>query len=173
VLPLLVVAAVVGLAPRVKRSLENSLFRRSLETTTVMQVSPIQARVDLTATGYVIPQVLAKVGSKVSGRIVKVNLKEGDQVRTGQVLFERIPSTAGEWASAQARVAAAVAKARRQGQAAELELQLAATKSWWRWVPLLLRLRRLEARVMHSANRRRPKKRDTRVRAEPTSLRVS
>ncbi len=130
VLPLLVVAAVVGLAPRVKRSLENSLFRRSLETTPVMQVSPIQARVDLTATGYVIPQVLAKVGSKVSGRIVKVNLKEGAQVRTGQVLFELDPiDQQGEWASAQARVAAAVAKAEAaKAQAAELELQLARNK---------------------------------------------
>jgi RND family efflux transporter MFP subunit len=128
--PLVVVLGLVAIAPRVKRTFENSFFKRALETTTVMQVSPIQARVDLTATGYVIPQVVAKVGSKVSGRIVKVHLKEGDTVRTGQVLFELDPvDQQSEWASAQARVVAAIAKAEAaRAQAAELELQLVRNK---------------------------------------------
>src|SRR5262245_41419871 len=68
------------------------LFKTPVSTTEISLVSPMQASVDLTATGYVVPQVVAKVGAKVVGRIVKVNVREGDKVEAGQVLFEMDPS---------------------------------------------------------------------------------
>src|SRR5512140_2814581 len=64
---------------------EGKVFKTEIETTEVALVSPAQATVDLTATGYVVPQVIAKVGAKVVGRIAKVNLREGERVKAGEV----------------------------------------------------------------------------------------
>jgi RND family efflux transporter MFP subunit len=91
---------------------EAKLFKTEVEVTEVSLVSPSQATVDLTATGYVVPQVVAKVGAKVVGRIAKVNIKEGDTVKAQQILFELDPSDQkSAVASSQAKVAAARARA--------------------------------------------------------------
>src|SRR5690242_15592415 len=50
---------------------EARLFKPEVAVTEVGMVSPAQASVDLTATGYVVPQVVAKVGAKVPGRVSK------------------------------------------------------------------------------------------------------
>src|SRR5207237_370799 len=42
--------------------------------------------IDLTATGYVVPQRISKVAAKVSGRILKLNVAEGSKVKAGQTI---------------------------------------------------------------------------------------
>ncbi len=91
---------------------EARLFKPEVTLTEVAVISPAQATVDLTGTGYVVPQVVAKVGAKVSGRVTRADLREGDSVKAGQVLFLLDPSDQrSAVASAQARAAAARAKA--------------------------------------------------------------
>lgn len=98
--------------PVAKSYVESLVFKREVDTTEVIVLSPIQSQVDLTATGYVIPQVTAKVGSKIEGRISKVFVREGDAVKSGQLLFELDPSDERSLlGSAQARVLAAAARA--------------------------------------------------------------
>jgi len=91
---------------------ETRLFKTEVKVTEIGLVSPAQSTVDLAATGYVVPQVVAKVGAKVTGRVAKVNIREGDSVKEGQILFELDPSDQrSAVASAAARVSAARAKA--------------------------------------------------------------
>jgi RND family efflux transporter MFP subunit len=90
---------------------EAQVFKLEVTVTEVASISPLAASVDLTATGYVIPQITAKVGAKVVGRITKSDLREGQSVKAGEVLFELDPSDqAAAVASARARVAAAHAR---------------------------------------------------------------
>lgn len=49
-------------------------------------ISPSQSEVQVTATGYVVPQRTSKVGAKIPGRIAKVFVKEGDTVKEGDVI---------------------------------------------------------------------------------------
>jgi RND family efflux transporter MFP subunit len=80
------VAAVgyVGVLPRVK----GELFQQEVQITEVSMVSPVQATVTVTSTGYVVPQVISKVGAKISGRVSKVFVKEGDSVKAGSVIAQ-------------------------------------------------------------------------------------
>ncbi len=88
------------------------VFKTEVATTEIGLVSPAQATVDLSATGYVVPQVVAKVGAKVTGRVVKVSIHEGSVVKAGDVLFELDPSDQkSAVAAAAARVQAARTKA--------------------------------------------------------------
>ena len=120
---LVVVGAAVSLG---KPLLESRVFKVEVEVTEIAIVSPAQASVELTATGYVTPQVTAKVGAKVLGRISKVNLREGQTVKAGDVLFELDPldqqaavqSSRSRVFAAQARVATA------QAQSAENRVNL-------------------------------------------------
>jgi RND family efflux transporter MFP subunit len=106
---------------------EARLFKPEVAVTEVGMVSPAQASVDLTATGYVIPQVVAKVGAKVPGRISKASIREGDAVKAGQEIFLLDPSDQkSAVASAQARAAAArarVAAARARARVARANLE--------------------------------------------------
>jgi HlyD family secretion protein len=68
--------------------LEARLFKAEVAFTEVARLSPAQASVDLTATGYVIPERSAKVGAAVAGRITKVMVREGQSVKAGDLLFE-------------------------------------------------------------------------------------
>lgn len=67
---------------------QGELFKQEVRTTEVAMISPSQADVTVTATGYVIPQITSKVGSKLPGRIAKVNVKEGDTVKEGDVIAQ-------------------------------------------------------------------------------------
>ena len=67
---------------------EAQFFQLEISATEVGSISPSQAAVDLTATGYVIPQVTAKVSSNVIARVTKSEWREGQRVKAGDVLFE-------------------------------------------------------------------------------------
>jgi RND family efflux transporter MFP subunit len=87
------------------------LFKTEVAVTEISQLSSGHATVELTSTGYVVPQVLAKVGAKTPGRIAKANLREGDTVKAGAVLFELDSvDQKSSLAAAQARVAVARAR---------------------------------------------------------------
>jgi RND family efflux transporter MFP subunit len=102
------------------------LFKTRVAVTEIALVSPAQAQIQLTSTGYVVPQVQVDVASKLVGRIEKANVREGSNVRQGQVIFELDPSDLrAQVASAQARVASSRARAAgARAQLAEITQQL-------------------------------------------------
>jgi len=59
-----------------------------VQTATVTRLAPATAQSLLTATGYVVAQRKAAVASKGTGRLEKLNVVEGDQVRTGEVIAQ-------------------------------------------------------------------------------------
>jgi RND family efflux transporter MFP subunit len=73
-----------------------------VEVATVTMISPNQANVVLTASGYVVAQRKAAIASKATGRLVALNFEEGDRVKKGQVIG-RIESADVEATLAQAR----------------------------------------------------------------------
>ncbi len=107
-------------------SLEARLFKLEVSTTEVSKVSPLRASVELTATGYVVAERVAKVGAGVAGRITRVHVREGQAVKAGDKLLELDVAdarSAVETLRARARAAdarAAVARA----TVAELTAQL-------------------------------------------------
>ncbi|HEY8040843.1 MAG TPA: efflux RND transporter periplasmic adaptor subunit [Polyangiaceae bacterium] len=105
--------------------LEARVFKTEIGVTEIALVSPAQAQIDLTSTGYVVPQVQVDVSSKLVGRVEKSNAREGSAVKAGQILFELDASDQRVLvASAQARVAAAKARAATaRAQLAEIVLQ--------------------------------------------------
>src|SRR5581483_11941966 len=72
----LVIAALAGVGVVGKSYVEAKVFKLEVALIEVSLVSPAQASVDLTATGYVVLQVVAKVGAKTEGRITKVRARE-------------------------------------------------------------------------------------------------
>lgn len=89
VIPALIalVAVIVG-GYLVVQKIEGKVFKQEVKTTTVLTLSPSQADVLVTATGYVIPQQTSKVGAKMPGRIAKVFVKEGDTVKQGDLIAQ-------------------------------------------------------------------------------------
>lgn len=59
---------------------------QKVEVTTVSYFNPFQATTLLNASGYVVAQRRAAVASKGTGRLVELKVREGDQVRQGQIL---------------------------------------------------------------------------------------
>lgn len=130
------VVLVVGLGLGIKVAaprISERVFKPEVQVTEISLVSPAQASVELSSTGYVLPQTVAKVGAKVVGKITKVNVKEGAQVKAGTVLFEldatdqksALATAQAKVASAAARAAAAKARAAAaRANVAELEVQL-------------------------------------------------
>ncbi|MFO0666255.1 MAG: efflux RND transporter periplasmic adaptor subunit [Polyangiaceae bacterium] len=104
---------------------EGALFKTEVSFTEVSSISPAQASVEVTSTGYVVPQLVAKVGSKITGRISKVHVREGMALKSGAPLFELDPSDQrSAIASANARVLSAKARAQAaRANLAEIELQ--------------------------------------------------
>jgi RND family efflux transporter MFP subunit len=105
---------------------ESKLFKTEIGVTEIALVSPAQAQVQLTSTGYVVPQVEVDVSSKLVGRVEKSTVHEGSVVKLGDILFELDASDQRtQVASSQARVAAARAReATSRAQLAETALQL-------------------------------------------------
>jgi RND family efflux transporter MFP subunit len=68
--------------------LEARVFKTEVALTEISMVSPAQASVTVTSTGYVVPQTISKVGAKIAGRVAKVRIKEGSTVKAGDVLAE-------------------------------------------------------------------------------------
>lgn len=68
--------------------LRGQVFKTEVATTEVALLSPVQSSIQVTATGYIVPQVTSKVGPHDTGRLARVLVKEGDTVKAGQVLAE-------------------------------------------------------------------------------------
>ena len=106
-----------------------------MKTTEVALISPSQAEVQITATGYVIPQRTSKVGAKLPGRLAKVFVKEGDTVKEGDVLAQledadqksQIVAASSRVGVASARVATARANLAEITQQVEREKALVAS----------------------------------------------
>ncbi len=69
-------------------SLEAKVFKIEVAVTEISKVSPAQGAIDLTATGYVVAERVAKVTGDIAGRIVRVHVVEGQTVKAGDLLFE-------------------------------------------------------------------------------------
>jgi len=111
--------------------LEAKIFKTEVELTEVVLVSPAQATVELTSTGYVVPQSISRVAAKVGGKVARVHVKQGSTVKAGDVLFEIDPA---DHNAEVARATSAVHAARARVQAAkaalvEVEQQAARAKT--------------------------------------------
>jgi HlyD family secretion protein len=73
-------------------ALSSVMFKTEVEATEVITMSPAQASVELTSTGYVIPQVDSAVACKVMGKVKAKHVRQGDKVKAGDVLLEIDPA---------------------------------------------------------------------------------
>ncbi len=85
---LVVLGGVAAAGWTVYPRLRGEVFKTEVATTEISLISPVQASVQVTATGYIIPQQTSKVGPHDTGRLQRVFVKEGDTVKAGQVLAE-------------------------------------------------------------------------------------
>src|SRR5689334_20765173 len=60
--------------------LESKVLKPEVEVTEIAVVSPAQATVELTSTGYIVAQTTSKVAPKVMGKVSKSNVREGAAV---------------------------------------------------------------------------------------------
>ena len=88
VVTLLVLAAVGAAGWAAYPRIRGQVFKTEVATTEVTLLSPVQSSVQVTATGYIVPQVTSKIGPHDTGRLAAVLVKEGDTVKAGQVLAE-------------------------------------------------------------------------------------
>jgi RND family efflux transporter MFP subunit len=96
---------------------QSALFKTEVETTEVITVSPAQASVELTSTGYVVAQKDSAVACKVMGKVKAQHVRQGAKVKAGDVLLEidpadqnaSIASAASQAAAARARIQTAKA----------------------------------------------------------------
>lgn len=135
VVPLLVLA-LVGVGGYVAyQKLEGQIFKQEMKVTEIAMISPSQAEVQVTATGYVIPQRTSKVGSKLPGRLAKVLIKEGDTVKEGDTIAQledtdvrtQVVAAGSRVGAAQARIATAKANLAEVSQQVERERALVAS----------------------------------------------
>jgi RND family efflux transporter MFP subunit len=99
--------------------LESKIFKPEIEVTEIAVVSPAQASVELTSTGYIVAQVTSKVAPKVPGKVWKSHIREGSQVKEGDVLFEIDPA---DQRASVATAASQTAAARARAQTARANL---------------------------------------------------
>jgi len=134
-MPVLVLAAIGAAGFFGWRALEGQIMKQEVKTTEVALISPSQAEVEVTATGYVIPQRTSKVGAKLPGRLAKVFIKEGDTVNEGDILAQledadqksQIVAASSRVGVASARVATARANLAEVTQQVERERALVAS----------------------------------------------
>ncbi len=135
VVPVLTVALLGALGYVGWTKLEGQILKQEVKTTEVALISPSQAEVQVTATGYVIPQRTSKVGAKLPGRLAKVFVREGDTVKEGDVLAQledadqksQIVAASSRVGVASARVATARANLAEVTQQVERERALVAS----------------------------------------------
>lgn len=63
--------------------LRSALFNTEINTGTIVLVSPTQASIQLTASGYVVAETSAKVAAKVPGRVAEIFVAEGQLIEKG------------------------------------------------------------------------------------------
>jgi HlyD family secretion protein len=102
---------------------QSRLFKPEVDVTQIALVSSAEADVQLTSTGYVVPQRISRVGAKITGTLAKVHVEQGDVVEAGQVIAE-LEAADMEAALKTARSRVALAKA----QAATAKAELADAK---------------------------------------------
>lgn len=107
--------------------LEAKAFKTAVEITEIASVSPAQAQVELTATGYVDADRTSKIAPKVPGRVAAIHVRQGQQVKAGDPLMELdAADDEANILAAKSRVAAAYAQARGAGaQVATARAELA------------------------------------------------
>jgi HlyD family secretion protein len=107
---------------------EANFFKLEVELTEISIVSPAAASVQLTSSGYVVPQKVSQVGAKLPGRVSAIHVKEGQRVKAGDLLLE-MERADRDAAVQSARMHVATAEARVQASKADLaETQLRATR---------------------------------------------
>ena len=123
---LLGVAAVCAAAVVGYQKLAARVWKQEIAVTEVALISPAQAQVLVTATGYVVPQSWSKVGAKIPGRLATVLVTEGDTVKAGDVIATlEDADQKSVIAASQARVQVARAQsATARANLAELEPQV-------------------------------------------------
>lgn len=104
----LVVAGVGGVAA--KPHIEAAFFKTPVDLGEIGLVSPLQASIELSSSGYVVPKVHSAVGARIPGRVQKLAVHEGEQVEAGQLLLE-LESSTQRAALQAAKQKAAVARA--------------------------------------------------------------
>jgi len=101
--------------------------KTEVQVTSVITTYPSQQYAQLTASGYVVAQTRAAVASKATGRLVQLNVREGSQVKKGDLLAQLDASdivAAKTQAQASIRQAeAGVAQANVELMNAEVELK--------------------------------------------------
>lgn len=100
--------------------LKSEVFKSEIAMTEIALISPAQSSITVTSTGYVVPQILARPGAKIPGRISRVLVKEGSVVKAGEVLAELEDAdqrSQVSWADARS----AAARARAQASRASIE----------------------------------------------------
>ena len=104
---------------------ESKVFKVEVAVTEVTLVSPAQAQIELTSTGYVQAQRVTRVAAKLTGKVSRVAIAQGDRVTAGAVLFAlEVTDQKAAIASARSRVAAAWARAQTaRANLAEIQLQ--------------------------------------------------
>jgi len=111
--------------------LESKVFKKEIAVTEVSQVSAAQASIDLTTTGYVMPQRVSQVAAKAYGKVSKVFIRQGQKVKENDVLLE-LDAVDQEASIASARARAAAARARvatAKASVVEIERQAQRAKS--------------------------------------------
>ncbi|MEP7122669.1 MAG: efflux RND transporter periplasmic adaptor subunit [Byssovorax sp.] len=119
-------AAGVVTYPRLK----GEVFKTEIGMTEIALISPAQSSITVTSTGYVVPQIVARPGAKIPGRISRITIKEGSVVKTGDVLADlEDADQKSQIAWADARAAAALARAEAsRANIAELTQQIGREK---------------------------------------------
>jgi multidrug efflux pump subunit AcrA (membrane-fusion protein) len=73
-------------------ALQSAVFKTEVETTEVITMSPAQASVELTSTGYIIAQRDSAVACKVMGKVKAQHVRQWSKVKAGDVLLEIDPA---------------------------------------------------------------------------------
>ncbi len=119
--PVLIVVVILALLFGGWKVLQSSLAGATeVDVADASMVSASRSNSVLTASGYVVAQVKAAVSSKVAGRLVALNVIEGDEVKKGQILG-RIESADVEATRTQLRAGLEMAKADQAAAQAELD----------------------------------------------------
>jgi HlyD family secretion protein len=123
---LVALGALGGIYVVAKPRLEAAFFKTEIDVTEISLVSPAQASIQLSSTGYVVPEVVTLVGAKIPGRVAKMYVKEGDTVKAGDTLMELdAADLQAQKRSAEARVMSAKARAQAaRAEMAETQVQL-------------------------------------------------
>ena len=70
-------------------ALASRVWKAQVALTEVVLLAPTGSgvQIELSATGYVVPQTVSKVGAKVQGRVAEVRVRQGQRVQAGEVLL--------------------------------------------------------------------------------------